>query len=146
MSSLESVLEGFFSGSGKLVHVMQANTKYARHGLQLSPEVLSRIQQRRAAALTRRGGALNKVQLSRLNKKKAVDIANFFLEEFVQVAYIQHIFEASSKQDDLADALLQALAYASTTLNISNHLPAQPVVADMDQEAQSELAHVIVLD
>lgn len=68
----------------------------------------------------------------------AVDAS--FWGDFVQVAQ-SHIYEAADKQDGLADALLRALAYASSILRVSN-LPVQPVIAAMDQEAQSQLAHV----
>ena len=146
-SKLELFMEGYFTAKGSSVHVMQANSKYSGHGLQLSSQLTASFENRKALAIAKNSKPLTTVQLSRLNKKKAVDLAKCFLEDFLQEAHIQLMFEAASKKDDLADALLQALAYAHCTLHISN-TSAGLAASSManEQEAQSEEAEIIVLE
>lgn len=147
MSKLEATLEGYFSAKNKPVHIMQPNCKYLHHGLQLPPQLNAMLEKKRAVAISRNDGKpLSKNQHRHLNKQKAVKLATHFLEEHLQEAHVQQAFETSSKKDDMADALLQALAYAHHLLGVHNHpaVPALPQAAD--EEVQSEVVEVIILD
>lgn len=124
MGRIEANLEGYFRAKGKVVVLMAAGTKYSSHGLQLPQSIEDRFSNWTAAALLRAvTGILSKSQQTRLNKKKAKAIADFFLEISPQPAAIQTAYDTADKQDDMADALLQALAYAKIMLGLSPHRP-----------------------
>lgn len=130
MGRIEANLEGYFRAKGKVVVLMAAGTKYSSHGLQLPQSIEDRFSNWTAAALLRAvTGILSKSQQTRLNKKKAKAIADFFLEISPQPAAIQTAYDTAGKQDDMADALLQALAYAKIMLGLSPHRP-QVIVID----------------
>ena len=146
-SKLEATLEGYFSAKNKTAHIMQSTPKYLQHGLQLTPQQIAFLDNKKAVAISRnKGKSLSKNQLRQLNKLKAVKLATHFLEEHMQEAHVQEAFESSSKQDDMADALLQALAYAHHILGVNNHPAAPALPQAADEEVQSEPAEVIILD
>ncbi len=119
---VEANLEGYFRGRDKRVLVMAAGTKYSSHGLQLPDCINNRFQTWAAAALANSStGSLSTQQQYRLNKKKAKEMANYFLQCNSQSPAIQADYDSAVKQDDMADALLQALAYARVVLSISPH-------------------------
>ncbi|DBA76982.1 TPA: hypothetical protein ACH3X1_009573 [Trebouxia sp. C0004] len=110
--------------------LMAASTKYSSHGLQLPQSIEDRFSNWTAAALLWAvTGILSKSQQTRLNKKKAKTIADFFLEISPKPAAIQTAYDTADNQDDMVDTLLQALAYAKMMLGQSPHRP-QVVVID----------------
>lgn len=121
---VEANLEGYFRDKDKSVHVMAAGTKYSSHGLQLPACLSNRFQTWAAAALAKSStNHLSPQQQYRLNKKKAKEMANYFLQCNSQSPAVLAEYDSAAKQDDMADALLQALAYAKVVLSISPHQP-----------------------
>ena len=119
MGRLEANLEGYFRAKGKEVLLLPAGTKYESHGLQLPVYLLDKFQTWKALALQRAAnGFLSKSQQTRLNKKKAMQMAEFFLQSNTQSTSINEDYDSAEKQDDLADALLQALAYSCVVLGL----------------------------
>ena len=127
MGRIEANLEGYYRAKGKRVVLMAAGTKNSSHGLHLPQFIQDRFHTWTAAALLRAGsGILSKSQNTRLNKKKAKEAVNFFLQVNPQATTIQAQYDSAEKQDDMADALLQALAYANVVLDLGPHQP--PVI------------------
>ncbi|DBA98147.1 hypothetical protein WJX77_007527 [Trebouxia sp. C0004] len=132
MGRIEANLEGSFRAKGNVVVMMAAGTKYSSHGLQLPQSLEDRFSNWTAAALLRAvtvTGILSKSQQTRLNKKEAKATADLFLEITSQPAAIQIAYDTADKQDDMADAVLQALAYAKIMPGLSPHRP-QVIVID----------------
>ena len=73
--------------------------------------------------------ALSKPQQTRLNKGKAKNITTFFLSIKPQLAEVPAAYDSAYKKDDMADALLQALAYANVGVN--NEGVHQPDIIDL---------------
>lgn len=69
---------------------------------------------------------MSEPQQTRLNKFKAKHIATFFLEIRAQPVQTQAGYNLAQKQDDMADALLQALAYGN--LGVNNEGVYQPEI------------------
>ena len=66
-----------------------------------------------------------------MNKRKAKAITDFFLEVRPQSAEVQAMYDTAPKKDDMADALLQALAYANVGVNTEGvHQPEVIVLLD----------------
>ena len=109
MGRLEANLEGYFRAKGKEVLLLPAGTKYESHGLQLPAYLMDKIQTWKTLALQRAAnGILSESQQTRLNKKKAKQMAEIFLQSNTQSTSINKDYDSAEKQDDLADALLQA--------------------------------------
>ncbi|MCJ1368718.1 hypothetical protein MMC16_007863 [Acarospora aff. strigata] len=129
---VEANLEALFTARNKEVYLMPAERKIAFHGLQLPLRLRRAFATREDAALARQQAkgknTLSRPQKTRLNKSKAKDIASFFLDNHAQTANIQAAYDTADKKDDMADALLQALAYAN--LGMSNE-GVQPQVIDL---------------
>lgn len=122
---VEANLEGLFAGRGKRVHIMPADYKYDFHGVEVPNNLRIQFQRWEDAALVRRSRSsqasatssqLSKSQQTRLNKKMAKAIAAHFLSVSPQTADILTAYSEAGKKDDMADALLQALAYANAVL------------------------------
>ena len=119
MGRLEANLEGYFKGKGKRVLLLPPGFKLSSHGLQLPRHILNRFQTWEAKFHQRSAtGIMNKSQKTRFNKKKAQQMADFFLQTNIQTAPIQAAYDSAAKQDDMADALLQALAYSNVVLGL----------------------------
>lgn len=58
-------------------------------------------------------------------------MADFFLQSNLQAAAIQAAYDSAAKQDDMADALLQALAYSNAVLGL-RPIPQQAEVITID--------------
>ena len=130
---IEANLEALFTARDKRVYLMPSERKYSSHGLQLSQTLRRTFATREEAALARQQAkgktALNKPQQTRLNKGKAKSITTFLLSIKPQLAEIQAAYDSAHKQDDMADALLQALAYANVGVN--NEGVHQPEIIDL---------------
>ncbi|DBA66135.1 TPA: hypothetical protein ACH3X2_002611 [Trebouxia sp. C0005] len=114
---IEANLEALFMARGKQVCVLSSDYKLSYHGLQLPRVLRARFIRWEDEALARQAAdRLSKQQQTRLNKKMAKAIAVFFLATHPQPAIIQTAYTQANKQDDMADALLQALAYANAIL------------------------------
>jgi len=114
---IEANLEAMFIARGKQVRVLPSEYKLSFHGLQLPNILRARFIRWEDEALARQAaGRLSKQQQTRLNKKMAKAIAVFFLATHPQTANIQTAYTQANKKDDMADALLQALAYANAIL------------------------------
>ena len=85
------------------------------------------------AALLQNSGRtiLSKPQQTRLNKRKAKHMANFFLQTNTQSPSIQAEHDPAEKRDDMADALLQTPAYSRVVLGIGP-MPQQAEVLVID--------------
>ena len=132
---IEANLEALFTARGKQTHVMPAERKYAFHGMQLPLRLRTAFATWEDAALARQQAngrtALTKHQKTHLNKRKAKAITNFFLEVRPQAAEVQATYDTAPKKDDMADALLQALAYANVGVNSEGvHQPEVIVLLD----------------
>ncbi|KAI4211063.1 MAG: hypothetical protein LQ349_009441 [Xanthoria aureola] len=118
---IEANLEALFVARDKQVHLMPAQQKYTCHGLHLPLRLRRTLSTREDAALARQQAkgktTLSKPQQTRLNKSKAKNITSFFLDIKPQSAEIQGAYDSAAKKDDMADALLQALAYANVGVN-----------------------------
>lgn len=118
---IEANLEALFVARDKQVHFMPAQQKYICHGLHLPLRLRRTLSTREDAALARQQAkgktALSKPQQTRLNKSKAKNITSFFLDIKPQSAGVQAAYDSAAKKDDMADALLQALAYANVGVN-----------------------------
>lgn len=124
MARLEANLEGYYFSQGKQVEIWECGHKYRLHGLDLPVSISQKFDSWKAQALQRANGdRLSKDQLTRLNKKKAKELTSFFLQISTQAPAIQALFDMAEKQDDLADALLQALSFCHVALEISPHPP-----------------------
>ena len=112
---------------------MPGDQKHAFHGLHLPLRLRTAFANREEQALQRAQAKgknrLSKPQQTRLNKFKAKHIAAFFLEIRPQPANIQAAYDSAQKQDDMADALMQALAYANVGVN--NEGVYQPEIIDL---------------
>ena len=129
---LEANIEGYFKGKGKHVLVLDAGMKLSSHGLQLPSYILNRFQTWKATFLQRSAsGIMSKSQKTRFNKQKAKQMADFFLQSHVQAASIQAAYDSEDKQDDMADALMQALAYSNVVLGIKP-IPQQAEIITID--------------
>ena len=96
---------------------MSPTSKLGYHGLQLSDELRSAfVAWENEAAAKQASHTVSKQQQTRLNKKMDQAIAVFFLDENPQSLSIQAAYDQANKKDDMADALLQALAYAYVIL------------------------------
>lgn len=132
MGRLEANLEGYFKGKGKRVLLLTSGSKLGSHGLQLPGPILNRFQTWESAFHQRSAtGTMNKSQKTRFNKKKAKQMAEFFLQTNIQAAPIQAAYDSAAKRDDMADALLQALAYSNVVLGL-RPLPQQAEVIIID--------------
>ncbi len=101
---IEANLEALFIARGKQVRVLPSEYMLSFHGLQLPNVLRARFIRWEDEPLARQAaGRLSKQQQTRLNKKPT---------------YRQPIPQAN-KKDDMADALLQALAYANAILPYS---------------------------
>ena len=118
---IEANLEALFTARDKRVYLMPSERKYSSHGLQLPLTLRRTFAAREDAALARQQAkgrtALTKPQQTRLNKGKAKNITTFFLSIMPQSAEVQAAYDSAHKKDDMADALLQALAYANVGVN-----------------------------
>ncbi len=121
---LEANLEGFYGATCAALHLMPADKKLTEHGLQLDSATANKIANREAAAKQRHKKAyptsqhdLNKQQKTRLNKNLAVDLCDMFLDQNRQSSTMHGAFKAAAKKDDMADALLQAIAFANIHLH-----------------------------
>ena len=118
---IEANLEALFTARDKRVYLMPSERKYSSHGLQLPLTLRRTFATREDAALARQQAkgrtALTKPQQTRLNKGKAKNITTFFLSIMPQSAEVQAAYDSAHKKDDMADALLQALAYANVGVN-----------------------------
>ena len=119
---IEANLEAYFTARNCVVHLMPADHKHAFHGLQLPLRLRAAFANREEQALQRAQAKaktrLSKPQQTRLSKFNAMDLAAFFLEIRAQPAYIQAAYDSAPKRGDMADALLQALAYATVGVDI----------------------------
>ena len=134
LNSDEANLEGYFKGKGKRVLLLTSGSKLGSHGLQLPGPILNRFQTWEAAFHQRSAtGIMNKSQKTRFNKKKAKQMADFFLQtnNQIQAAPIQAAYDSAAKRDDMADALLQALAYSNVVLGL-RPLPQQAELIIID--------------
>lgn len=132
MGRLEANLEGYFRGKGKRVLLLASGSKLGNHGLQLPRHILNRFQTWEETFSQRSAtGIMNKSQRTRYNKKKAKQMADFFLQSNLQAAAIQAAYDSAAKQDDMADALLQALAYSNAVLGL-RPIPQQAEVITID--------------
>lgn len=132
MGRLEANLEGYFRGKGKRVLLLPSGFKLSSHGLQLPKHILNRFQTWEATFHQRSAtGIMNKSQKTRFNKNKAKQMADFFLQINIQAAPIQAAYDSAAKQDDMADALLQALAYSNVVLGLKP-LPQQADVITIE--------------
>lgn len=114
---IEANLEALFIARGKQVHLLPSEYKLSYHGLQLPSVLSARFTRWEREALARQAaGRLSKQQQTRLNKKMAKAVAEFFLATHPQTVTIQTAYTQANKKDDMADALLQALAYANAIL------------------------------
>ena len=95
---IEANLEALFIARGRQVRILPSEYKLSYHGLQLPSVLRARFMQ------------------TRLNKKMAKAVTVFFLATHPQTANIQTAYNQANKKDDMADALLQALAYANAIL------------------------------
>ena len=107
------------------MHIMPAENKYDFHGVEVPNNLRVQFQRWADAALVRRSRSphasatssqLSKSQQTRLNKKMAKAIAAYFLSVSPHTADILTAYQEAGKKDDMADALLQALAYANAVL------------------------------
>lgn len=129
MGRLEANLEGYYSSQGKKVLLLDPGLKYSSHGLQLPDSIVNRFNAWKTAAIQRStAGRLSTSQSTRLNKKKAQELTSFFLQLHTQEVAVQTQYDRQDKQDDLADALIQALAYCNVVLRISPHPPSVIVI------------------
>ena len=124
---------------------MQPRSKLVSHDLQLPDQLLAKVTNKKGEMLSHSSSTLTKVQSSRLNKYKTVLMAQNFLEDFLQEAQVQDAFDSANKKDDMADALLQALAYANSVMQISNSAT-EATSAGLEQEASSFPRSVIILE
>ena len=93
--------------------------KLSSHGLQLPSYILNRFQTWKANFLQRStSGVMSSSQTTRSDKQKAKQMAYFFLQSHAQAAPMQAASDYEEKQDNMADALLQALAYSNVFLGI----------------------------
>lgn len=114
---IEANLEALFIARGKQVRILPSEYKLSYHGLQLPSVLRARFIRWEDEALARQAaGSLSKQQQTRLNKKMAKAVTVFFLATHPQTANIQTAYNQANKKDDMADALLQALAYANAIL------------------------------
>ena len=114
---IEANLEALFIARSKQVRILPSDYKLSYHGLQLPSVLRARFIRWEDEALARQAaGILSKQQQTRLNKKMAKAITVFFLATHLQTANLQIAYNQAIKKDDMADALLQALAYANAIL------------------------------
>ena len=73
--------------------------------------------------------SLGRPQQTRVNNFKAKHVAHFFLENRAQPAHIQAAYDSAQTQDDMADALLQALASANVGVQYEGIY--QPEIIDL---------------
>lgn len=130
---IEANLEALFTARDKQVYLMPAERKYSSHGLQLPLRLRRALATREDAALARQQAkgktVLTKAQQTRLNKSKAKNITSHYLDIKPQTAEVQAAYDTAQKKDDMADALLQALAYAN--VGVDNEGVHQPEVIDL---------------
>lgn len=123
---VEANLEGLFAARGKEVYLMPPSYKYEMHGVPIPDSLRFKFHAWQDAALARQARLqpnvpahllkLSRSQQTRLNKRVAKAVAAHHLQTTAQSGEVKNAWRAARKKDDMADALLQALAYANAVL------------------------------